>query len=478
MRYIFASTFGVIAGLSFQLQLPLIIVFPALVLMFVITFSAKRKAWVFLWVLFAFFQFVVGLRWLDVVGFDIVLIVSFFCLTSFLSASLITSFVGNRTQRTFWFVLTLTVCENIRDSFPFGGFGWLQYGMILVDTPLSVLHRVIPQLLMTLLVLTVSACIAMTIVSQISRRTIAVVSLSLGVLTALSFPSLVHLDATRTSKVLAVQGGVERYGLGVLGNRTEVLQNHIAVTENYLDSANEADVVLWPENSLDIDPTIEPLAAALLEDIDKRVIPPIVMGSVLSPTTTSRSNTTIELDEGIRYVYTKQRLVPFGEFLPFRDFASSLTDRVDLLPYDFVSGKNAGIWNKGDLQISLGICFEVADTSIIHQDIEESDLIVIQTNNATYQFSKQSEQQLIYAKIRSIEAGRPLMSISTSGVSALISDGNILKSMDKGQTGVINFEIGNYSGKTLTSLLVPLAGWISFTLWFGMLLFIVRKQQS
>lgn len=478
MRYIFASILGAIAGLSFQLQLPLILAFPALIVMFLVTFRAKRREWIFLWAVFALFQFVIGLRWLDVVGFDIVLVVSLFCLTSFLLASIITSFVHNQTQRTFCFVLTLTVFENIRDSFPFGGFGWLQYGMILVDTPLAVLHRVLPQLLMTLLVLFVSACVALALLGQISRPTVAIVSLTLGVLTALSFLTFVHLDTTRTFKVLGVQGGVERYGLGVLGNRTAVLQKHIAVTKKHLDSVNAADVVLWPENSLDIDPKIDPLAATLLEDIDKTVVPPIVMGSVLSPTSTSRSNTTIELDEGIRYIYTKQRLVPFGEFLPFRDFASGLTERVDLLPYDFVAGKSAGIWNKGDLQISLGICFEVADTTIIHQDIEESDLIVIQTNNATYQFSKQSEQQLIYAKIRSIEAGRPLISISTSGVSALIFDGNILKSIDKEHTGVIYFEIGNYSGRTLTSQLAAVAGWIAFTLWSGMLLFIARKQQS
>jgi apolipoprotein N-acyltransferase len=476
MRYLLASILGATAGLSFQLQLPLIVVFPTLIMMFLLTFRVNRRGWILLWNLYALLQFVLGLRWLDIVGFDIVLVVSIFCLTSFLAATIITSFVIDQTQRILWFVLSLTLCENIRDSFPFGGFGWLQYGMILVDTPLFVLHRVLPQLLVTLLVLAVSAFIALVLLNKISRPRLVGISLSLTAIIALSYINFIQLDSTRTFNVIAVQGGVERYGLGVLGNRTEVLQNHIAVTEANITSVNMADVLLWPENSLDIDPSIEPRAAELIEAIDTVVVPPILLGSVLSPTSTTRSNTTIELNEGVREIYTKQRLVPVGEFLPFRDFASRLTDRVDLLPYDFISGTTPGIWKRGNLQLSIGICFEVADTSIIHQGIENSDAVVIQTNNATYQFSNQSEQQLLYAKIRSIETGRPLISISTSGVSALISEGGILKSIEKGQTGVISFDIGNYSGKTITTLLSPMAGWIVFALWLAMFIYILREK--
>lgn len=476
MRYIVASSLGAIAGLSFQLQLPLIVIFLSLVLMFAITYKATGRQWILLWPLFALFQFVVGLRWLDVVGFDIVLVVSLFCLSSFFAASLISSFVDDPVQRTSWFVLTLTVCENIRDSFPFGGFGWLQYGMILVDTPLFVLYRVLPQVLVTLLVLAVSAFVALSLSNKVGVRALTSFSLTLVALIALSFFNVLDVDRAHSHNVVAVQGGVERYGLGVLGDRTEVLQNHIAVTKTYLPSVNRADVVIWPENSLDIDPNIEPRAALLLEDIDMAVLPPILMGSVLSPTSTTRSNTTIELNDGIQEIYTKQRLVPFGEFLPFRNFASTITDRVDLLPYDFIAGTKPGVWKHEKLQISLGICFEVADTTLIHQHIENSDVVVIQTNNATYQFSNQSEQQLLYAKIRSIETGRPLLSISTSGVSALIAEGEVLKSIDKGKTGILSFDVVDYSGKTFATILAPFAGWITFSLWLGMLLSIWRKQ--
>lgn len=477
MRYLLALSLGALSGITFQTQLPLLTIFPILVAMFILTQKVHRKQWIALWVVFGVFQFAFGLQWLNVVGVDIVILVSLFCALSFFFAAVITSFVRSGVQRAFFFVVTLTLIENIRDSFPFGGFGWLQYGMILVDSPLSVLHRVLPQLLVTLFVLQASLMAAYGLLGAISRRQLLTFSLLAAAVIALSSMKQVATDERETFRVVAIQGGVERYGLGVLGNRTEVLQNHINVTKRHIGSVNQATVVLWPENSLDIDPKIDLKAQALLEDIDDAVIPPIILGSVLSPSPVTRSNTTLELNNGTRQVYTKQRLVPFGEFLPFRDFARNLTDRANLLPYDFLPGSKPGIWTSGNLQISIGICFEVADGFLLHREIEHSDLVLIQTNNATYQFSRQSEQQLIYAKIRSIETGRPVISISTSGVSALISEGEVLQTISKGKTGLINFEVANNSGKTIASSIAASAGWLVFVLWFIALTYIVRKHR-
>ena len=478
MRYLFALGLGAIAGLSFQLQFPLVTILITLISMFMLTSSVSKKQWVVLWTSFGLLQFIVALFWLDIVGLDIVLAVSMFCLTPIFLASLISSYIEGRFERAIFFVLTLTLFENVRDSFPFGGFGWLQYGLILIETPFAVIHRVLPQLLVTLIVLYVAAFIGLGIQGVVSRKTKLASSLLFVAISSASLINPVEIDLTEKSRIVAAQGGVERYGLGVLGARTEVLQNHVEVSKENIGTIQNADLVVWPENSLDIDPKIDSKAAELLAEIDALVSAPILLGAVLSPTTTTRTNTTLELNDGIREIYTKKRLVPFGEFLPLRDFASGITDRTNLLPYDFIPGSRTGIWEKGELQVSIGICFEVADAFLIHQSIENSDLVLIQTNNATYQFSNQSEQQLLYAKVRSIETGRPLVSISTSGVSALISEGQILQELSKQEVGVLNFEIQGTTGKTITSTLAPYAGWMVFTLWVGAVIALIRRRQQ
>lgn len=465
MKFLGALFLGVVAGFGFQLEIPLVMLIPVLAGMFALTFKSTGKQWVSQWSLFGFSQFFVGLSWLNVVGADIVILVSMFCSLSFIAASSIANFFKLPLDRTFVFVITLTLFENVRDTFPFGGFGWLQYGIVLIDTPFAILHRVLPQILMTLLVIATSALVGLSLINVRSKRHYVFFAIGSVLLSGMSLMNLVEIDDNEAFTIVAVQGGVERYGLGVLGDRTEVLKNHIAVTEANANAINSADLVVWPENSLDVDPKIDVGAKNLLNQIDEIITPPILLGSVLSPTNESRSNTSLELDGGLTEIYTKQRLVPFGEFLPYRDFATSITERAALLPYDFVAGDMAGVWMRDELQVSIGICFEVADSQIVHEEVEDSDLILIQTNNATYQFSNQSEQQLLYAKIRSIETGRPLISVSTSGISALISDNEVLQTIGKGKKGVIAFEVNNYSGKTITSTLVGYAGWIVFALW-------------
>jgi apolipoprotein N-acyltransferase len=134
------------------------------------------------------------------------------------------------------------------------------------------------------------------------------------------------------------------------------------------------------------------------------------------------------------------------------------------------------MWQRDGLQVSIGICFEVADSQIVHENINNSDLVLIQTNNATYQFSNQSEQQLIYAKIRSIETSRPLISVSTSGISALISEGDVLQSIPKGERDIMVFNVNNYSGQTIASRLANYAGWIVFGTWLICFVGFLRKR--
>jgi len=68
------------------------------------------------------------------------------------------------------------------------------------------------------------------------------------------------------------------------------------------------------------------------------------------------------------------------------------------------------------------ICFEVAYDGLIRDTVDQgANVLVVQTNNATFGFTDESVQQLAISRIRAIEHGRSIVHVSTVGVSAMIT---------------------------------------------------------
>ena len=76
------------------------------------------------------------------------------------------------------------------------------------------------------------------------------------------------------------------------------------------------------------------------------------------------------------------------------------------------------------------ICFEVAYDDLMRDSVEaagdDESLLVVQTNNATFGYTAESEQQFAISRIRAIEHGRSVVHVSTVGVSGFIApDGTV-----------------------------------------------------
>ena len=87
----------------------------------------------------------------------------------------------------------------------------------------------------------------------------------------------------RTVTIAAVQGNVPRLGLDFNAQRRAVLDNHVRVTEQLAADVAAGlrprpDLVIWPENSSDIDPLRNPDAAAAIDRAARAVGVPIVVG--------------------------------------------------------------------------------------------------------------------------------------------------------------------------------------------------------
>ncbi|MEU2037253.1 apolipoprotein N-acyltransferase [Nocardia niwae] len=237
----------------------------------------------------------------------------------------------------------------------------------------------------------------------------------------------------RTVTVAAIQGSVPRLGLDFNEQRRAVLDNHVRRTEELAAEvaagrAPRPDVVIWPENSSDIDPLRNADAAALITAASERIGAPILVGAVLINPDRTTTNSVMVWNgaDGPGERHDKKIIQPFGEYLPMRDFFRRFSEYADRAGY-FVPGHGDGVVRAAGIDIGVATCYEVAFDRAFEDAMRAgAQLLTVPTNNATFGDSEMTYQQLAMSRIRAVEHGRALVVAATSGVSAIIAaDGSV-----------------------------------------------------
>ena len=189
------------------------------------------------------------------------------------------------------------------------------------------------------------------------------------------------------------------------------------------------DLVVWPENSSDLDPYADPDARETIDAAVRDVGVPVLVGAVIDAGDGRHvENRGIVWDPrtGPGEYYDKRHPVPFGEYLPFRDVLTKLITRFERIPYDYLPGRRPGLLSLGPVRIGDVICFEVAYDGIV-RDVSSAQLLVVQTNNATYGRTGLPWQQVAMTRLRAVEHGRSVLVAATSGITAIVGpDGTVI----------------------------------------------------
>lgn len=433
-----ATGAGALLGLTFppfDLPWPLLIL--AVAIWFALTDGLDRRAtmWRSLW--FALGFQLVLLRWLVVVGLDAWIALSLLESLFFIPVALIRSRPLGRCASIALTAVVWPAMDWIRDHAGPLAFGWGQLAFAKVDAPWSVLAPLTSQELVTAAIVLLAGLLTLARGSGLGVSCVAVGS----VILALSAPHLTAsapTTATSGARLALVQAGVDRTGLGAFGNRRVVMKRNAALTSRMLSNSN-LDLIIWPENAVDVDPYTDPTARDILRQTASDTGVPILFGALLRASDGRRNVAMVVDSHGMRTMYTKQRLVPFGEVLPARELLSRYFKRTKHLPTDFVGGTDPGHLMFGDLRLGLVICFEIADESIVRAATSNgARALIVQTNNATYAGLGQSEQQLRIAQFRALSLGLPVYVVSTTGPSALIAtDGHVVQQLDENQMGIL-----------------------------------------
>nr|WP_089022170.1 apolipoprotein N-acyltransferase [Micromonospora coriariae] len=266
--------------------------------------------------------------------------------------------------------------------------------------------------------------------------------------------------------VAIVQGNVPRLGLDFNAQRQAVLNNHVDATLELAarvaaGTQRQPDLVVWPENSSDIDPLRNPAAGARIAQAADTVRAPILVGAVLlgpGPGEVRNAGILWRPDTGadLSQLYTKRHPVPFAEYVPLRDVARMVSKQVDLIRNDFVPGSTPGVVRAGPAVLGDVICFEVAYDEVVRDTVTGgAQLLVVQTNNATFDVAE-ARQQLAMVRLRAVEHGRAALMASTVGVSGFVApDGRVSDATGFNTREVVVREMRLDDGRTLATRL----GW-------------------
>lgn len=343
-----------------------------------------------------------------------------------------------------WIGCVWVLTEAVRDRVPFGGFPWGRLAFSQAQSPLRWFAALGGAPLVSFAVAVAGGGLAVAGLAIRPHHTswlrvaagvaVPVAVLLLGVV--LAVPLRPPSDSSgRTATVALVQGDVPDRGLEFNARRRQVLDNHVAQTLALAEKIRTGavprpDLVLWPENSSDIDPFDNPDAAAQITKAVNAVGVPLLVGAVLDgPGPDHISNTGIlwSPTTGPGATYTKRHPVPFAEYIPLRGLARIVSSKVDLVPRDMVAGTGNGLMTGGPFPFGNVICFEVAYDGLVRSSVRAgAEMVVVQTNNATFGHTAETYQQLAMTQLRAVEHARTTVQVSTSGISAVVSpDGRI-----------------------------------------------------
>ena len=342
--------------------------------------------------------------------------------------------------------------DAARGLVPLNGFAWGTLGAATVDLPwLATLARLVGEKGMTLavVVLSVGAWEAIRgpvdatrdargrVVWSRVRQTLPAGRTGAawlgGAALVVTLSTIEPPAPTGEADVLVVQPNEFETFAGT-GNDLDVAiaRNAVDLTAASVDEAGVPDLTVWPESTIDDDPSTTPAMADALAAGGALADGRLVAGAILdgqAPRTFRNVLLAIDEQGEVTDAYQKRRLVPFGEYVPYRD-ALDWFPPLEQVPRDAVTGPGPDQLTVGDLDLAVVICFETLFPRLLRSNVLAGDtpaeLVVAATNDASFGRGGEAAQHLAQSQLRALETGRWVVHAAVSGTSAFVDpDGDV-----------------------------------------------------
>ncbi|MEO8695596.1 MAG: apolipoprotein N-acyltransferase [Acidimicrobiales bacterium] len=364
------------------------------------------------------------------------------------------------------------LAELVRWRWPFGGVPLATLPMTQVSSPLAPIVRTLGSLLLVAVVVAIGG--AVSALGQRQWRPAAVVAALVAVcsLWAAVAPSGYVL---RDIDVALVQGGGPQRTRADITENPVVLQRHLDATELI---EGHVDLVLWPENVVNPEPTPGPGqvrdSELLYEDDAREIIDNLAreLNTVFLPGWFTHlddrynDNFTEAIDATgtVVDVYHKVRIVPFGEYVPLRGlvepFAGDALPRREVLP-----GTGPAVLDTPLGRVGVSISWEIFFNDRARDAIRHGGQILVNpTNGSSYWLTIVQTQQIASSRLRALETGRWVLQAAPTGFSALVTpSGRVIDRTGVSEQQVVQGTVELRGGKTIA---VRVGDWPMFVIGF------------
>jgi apolipoprotein N-acyltransferase len=186
------------------------------------------------------------------------------------------------------------------------------------------------------------------------------------------------------------------------------------------------DLIVWGESSIAYDLAIDPTLLNGIEKLSAQSQAEILVSqdsTIPGPDGGQEKVAVLVSPQGIEGRYVKTRLVPFGEYIPFRQQLSWLTKVSKAASSNMIPGTGAHTLTVASLtgavkplDIGVLVCFESAFPDMSRVETGQgAQLIVYQSETSTFQGTWGPDQQGSLAAIRAAETGRPVVQAALTG---------------------------------------------------------------
>lgn len=273
----------------------------------------------------------------------------------------------------------------------------------------------------------------------------------------LAFALTTPFPAVRTVRVALVQPGVVDNPVS-RANASETLTRDLSRDDRF--GGKGVDLIVWGESSIAEDLTLSSSRPLLreIESLSAADGAEILASQDATPPGQGHEKWGVLVSpSGIKGIYVKTRLVPFGEYIPFRQQLGWLTRVSKAAGSNMTPGTGAHLLHavtRSGQPLPLGVltCFESAfpDMSRVDADLG-AQLIVYQSSTSTFQGTWGPDQHASLAALRAAETGRPVVQAALTGDSvAFDGRGRELAWLGQSGRGVVTVRLALPAGSAQT----------------------------
>ncbi|WP_257294788.1 apolipoprotein N-acyltransferase [Endozoicomonas sp. YOMI1] len=337
------------------------------------------------------------------------------------------------------------------------GFPWLLSGYALLDTPFAALAPVIGTYGLSLLMAATACLLFALVIPAKQQRTPNIIALFIALVCwGLPWPlnDIQWTEKTGDISFSAVQGNIPQSLKWDPDFIHSTIINYIGLSEDQW----QQELIIWPENAI---PLFYNRARGLMTQLDRLARQnnsTLILGMPVDDNSGSETryfNSVLSLGEGYLPAggpgrYDKQKLVPFGEYVPMESMLRGLIDFFNLPMSEFSRGSSQQTLLKaGEVTIAPYICYEVVYPDFAAQMAQESGLLITISNDTWFGKSIGPVQHFQIARMRALETGRFMIRATNDGITALIDEkGGVVKTIPRFTHGVLSATAEIREGQT------------------------------